>query len=126
MSLPKREPVLRVMPLPADTNMHGDIFGGWIMSQVDLAGGVLAARRARGRVATVAVNSFTFKEPVSVGDVVSFYGEIQRIGRTSITIGVEVYSQRDPGDLRTAKVTEANLTYVAIGPDGRPRPVPPE
>ncbi|MBN8479200.1 MAG: acyl-CoA thioesterase [Burkholderiales bacterium] len=114
------------MPLPADTNMHGDIFGGWIMSQVDLAGGVLAARRARGRVATVAVNSFTFKEPVSVGDVVSFYGEIQRIGRTSITIGVEVYSQRDPRDLRTAKVTEANLTYVAIGPDGRPRPVPPE
>ena len=126
MSLPKGEPVLRVMPLPADTNMHGDIFGHWIMSQVDLAGGVLAARRARGRVATVAVNSFTFKEPVSVGDVVSFYGEIQRIGRTSITIGVEVYSQRDPRDLRTAKVTEANLTYVAIGPDGRPRPVPPE
>ncbi|MFO1284147.1 MAG: acyl-CoA thioesterase [Burkholderiales bacterium] len=126
MALPSRDPVLRVMPLPADTNMHGDIFGGWIMSQVDVAGGVLAARRARGRVATVAVNSFTFKEPVSVGDVVSFFGEIHRVGRTSITVGIEVYAQRDPRDLRTVKVTEANLTYVAIGPDGRPRPVPPD
>lgn len=123
---PEGEPAIRTIAMPADANPAGDIFGGWIMSQVDVAGGVLAARRARGRVATVAVNSFTFKEPVSVGDVVSFFGEIHRVGRTSITVGIEVYAQRDPRDLRTVKVTEANLTYVAIGPDGRPRPVPPD
>ena len=90
--LPGREPVLRVVPMPADVNQNGDIFGGWIMSQVDVAGGILAARRARGRVATVAVNEFTFKQPVSVGDIVTFYGEIERTGRTSITIAVEVYA----------------------------------
>lgn len=125
MSLPKGEPVLRVMPLPADTNMHGDIFGGWIMSQVDITGGILAARRARGRVATVAVNSFTFKEPVSIGDLVTFYGDITRVGRTSVTIDVEVFAQRNPDDLVTVRVTEASLTYVAVGEDGRPRPLPP-
>ena len=125
VSLPAGEPVLRVVPMPADTNQHGDIFGGWIMSQVDIAGGVLAARRARGRVATVAVNSFTFKQPVSVGDLVSFYASIVRVGRTSVTIDVEVYAQRDPRDLITVKVTEASLIYVAVGTDGRPRPLPP-
>ena len=123
--LPQREPVLRVVPMPADVNQHGDIFGGWIMSQVDITGGILAARRARGRVATVAVNSFTFKEPVSIGDLVTFYGEIARVGRTSVTIGVEVFAQRNPDDLVTVKVTEASLTYVAVGEDGRPRPLPP-
>ena len=124
-TLPQREPVLRVVPMPADVNQHGDIFGGWIMSQVDITGGILAARRARGRVATVAVNSFTFKEPVSIGDLVTFYGDIVRVGRTSVTIDVEVFAQRNPDDLVTVKVTEASLTYVAVGEDGRPRPLPP-
>ena len=124
-TLPRREPVLRVVPMPADVNQHGDIFGGWIMSQVDIAGGIVAARRARGRVATVAVNEFTFKQPVSVGDVVTFYGEIARTVRTSVTIAVEVYAQRTPDDVVTVKVTEARLTYVAVGADGRPRPLPP-
>ena len=123
--LPQREPVLRVVPMPADVNQHGDIFGGWIMSQVDITGGILAARRARGRVAPVAVNSFTFKEPVSIGDLVTFYGDITRVGRTSVTIDVEVFAQRNPDDLVTVKVTEASLTYVAVGEDGRPRPLPP-
>jgi acyl-CoA thioesterase YciA len=121
--LPTTQPVLRVVPMPADVNQHGDIFGGWIMSQVDIAGGVLAARRARGRVATVAVNSFTFKEPVLVGDVVSFFGEVLRVGRTSLTVSIEVYAQRNPDDLVTVKVTEASLTYVAVGADRRPRPI---
>ena len=123
--LPQREPVLRVVPMPADVNQHGDSFGGWIMSQVDITGGILAARRARGRVATVAVNSFTFMEPVSVGDLVTFYGDVVRVGRTSVTIDVEVFAQRNPDDLVTVKVTEASLTYVAVGEDGRPRPLPP-
>jgi len=126
VGLPSHEPVLRVVPMPGDTNQHGDIFGGWIMSQVDIAGGVVAARRARGRVATVAVNSFTFKQPVSVGDVVSFYASISRVGTTSIGVDVEVYAQRNPREVVTVKVTEASLTYVAMGPDGRPRPLPSE
>jgi acyl-CoA thioesterase YciA len=123
--LPDRQPVLRVVPMPADTNQHGDIFGGWIMAQVDIAGGVVAAREARGRVATVAVNSFTFKQPVLVGDVVSFFAEVTRIGTTSITVAVEVYAQRNPKELVTVKVTEANLTYVAVDTSRRPRPVAP-
>ncbi len=124
VELPDREPVLRVVPMPADVNQHGDIFGGWIMAQVDIAGGVMAARRALGRVATVAVNSFTFKQPVLVGDVVSFYGRIARVGRTSLSVDVEVYAQRNPTELVTVKVTEASLTYVAVGEDRRPRPIP--
>jgi len=124
--LPGREPVLRVVPMPADVNQHGDIFGGWIMAQVDIAGGVVAARRARGRVATVAVNSFTFKQPVLVGDLVTFYAEITKVGRTSVTVAVEVFAQRNPDDLVTVKVTEASLTYVAVGADRRPRGVSPE
>lgn len=123
VELPLSQPVLRVVPMPADVNQHGDIFGGWIMSQVDIAGGVLAARHARGRVATVAVNSFTFKEPVLVGDVVSFYGDVLHVGRTSVTVSIEVYAQRNPDDLITVRVTEASLTYVAVGADRRPRPV---
>ena len=120
-----KEPVLRVVPMPADANQHGDIFGGWIMAQVDIAGGVLAARRARGRVATIAVNSFQFKQPVFIGDVLSFYADIVRVGNTSITVYVEVYAQRNPTDIETVKVTEATLTYVATGPDRKPRAVPP-
>ena len=119
-----RQLVLRVMPMPADANGNGDIFGGWIMAQVDIAGGVMAARHARGRVATVAVNSFVFKQPVFVGDLVTFYAEISRVGKTSITVDVEVYAERDPADLHVVKVTEANLTYVAIDRDGNPRPIP--
>ena len=124
VTLPAAVPVLRVVPMPADVNQHGDIFGGWIMAQVDIAGGVLAARRARGRVATVAVNSFVFKQPVLVGDLVSFFARIERIGRTSITVEVEVYAQRNPGKELTVKVTEASLTYVAVGADRKPREVP--
>ena len=125
VALPAKEPALRVVPMPADANQHGDIFGGWVMSQVDIAGGVVAARRARGRVATVAVNSFVFKEPVLIGDLVTFYAAIARVGRTSITVDVEVYAQRRPDRELTVKVTEATLTYVAVGADGRPREVPP-
>ena len=119
-----RIPTLRMVPMPADANVHGDIFGGWIMAQVDLAGGVLASQRARGRVATVAVNSFLFKQPVFVGDLLSFYTDIVRVGNTSITVNVEVYAQRNPADIGVVKVTEATLTFVATGPDRRPRTVP--
>ena len=123
-SLPQgREPVLRVVPMPADANQHGDIFGGWIMAQADIAGGVLAAREARGRVATVAVNSFTFKQPVFIGDVLSFYAEVTRVGTTSITVNVEVYAQRNPADVETVKVTEATLIYVATDHNRKPRAV---
>ena len=123
--LPQGQPVLRVVPMPADANFHGDIFGGWIMSHVDIAGAIPASRRARGRVATVAVNSFIFKEPVLIGDVVSLYAEITRVGRTSIAVAVEVYAERNPGKEIVVKVTEASLTYVAVGPDRKPREVPP-
>ena len=125
IALPRGQPVLRVVPMPADANFHGDIFGGWIMSHVDIAGAIPASRRARGRVATVAVNSFVFKEPVLIGDVVSLFAEITRVGRTSITVAVEVYAERNPGKEITVKVTEASLTYVAVGPDRKPREVPP-
>ena len=120
------ELVMRVMPLPADTNSNGDIFGGWLMAQVDMAGAVLPSRIARGRIATVAVNQFLFKQTVSVGDLLSFYARIERIGTTSITVHMEVYAERNPADVQLVKVTEANLTYVAIDPNGRPRPIPRE
>jgi acyl-CoA thioesterase YciA len=116
--------VLRVMPMPADANPNGDIFGGWIMAQVDLAGAVLPARVARGRIVTVAVNQFVFKQPVSVGDLLSFYARVEHIGRTSVTVHVEVYAERNPADPVVVKVTEANLTYVAINMDGSPREIP--
>lgn len=118
------ELVLRVMPLPADVNANGDIFGGWIMAQVDLAGAVLPSRIARGRIATVAVNQFVFKQPVSLGDLLSFYAKVERVGTTSVTVHVEVYAERNPANLQVVKVTEASLTYVAIDRDGRPRPIP--
>ena len=121
-----KQPVLRVMPMPSDANMHGDVFGGWIMSQVDIAGGVLAAARAKGRVATIAVTQFVFKQPVLIGDLLSFYADVVRVGTTSLTVNVEVYAQRNPEDPEVHKVTEATLTYVATGADRRPRPVPPE
>jgi acyl-CoA thioesterase YciA len=109
--------------MPADANHTGDIFGGWIMAQVDLAGSIPAVRLAKGRVATVAVNSFVFKQPVFVGDVVSFYAEVVKVGRTSITVDVQVYAQRRPEREETVKVTEALLTYVAVDNDRRPRVV---
>lgn len=120
-----REPTLRVMPSTADVNYTGDIFGGWIMSQVDIAGGILAIRRAGGRAATVAVNSFAFKQPVFVGDIVSLYAQIVRVGRTSVTVEVEVYAQRYFSDTEIVKVTEATLTYVAVDDERRPCPLPP-
>ena len=116
--------VLRVIPLPADVNGNGDVFGGWVMAQVDLAGSVLPAQLAQGRVATVAVNQFVFKQPVRVGDLLSFYAEIKRIGNTSITVSVEVYAQRLVSGEAVVKVTEATLTYVATDADGKPRLVP--
>ncbi len=121
-----RQLVMRVMPMPADVNGNGDIFGGWIMAQVDVAGAILPARIAKGRIATVAVNQFVFKQPVSMGDLLSFYARIERVGRTSITVNVEVFAERNPAELHVVKVTEANLTYVAIDGSGRPRPVPPQ
>jgi acyl-CoA thioesterase YciA len=124
-SLPAdKQPALRVMPMPADANQNGDIFGGWIMAQVDIAGGTVAGRIARGRVATVAVKEFAFKQPVQIGDLLSFYVDLERIGTTSITVTVEVYAERRPESPRVVKVTEATLTYVAIDASGRPRPVP--
>jgi len=126
VTLPQREPTLRVVAMPSDANYAGDIFGGWLMGQVDLAGSIPALHRARGRVATVAVNSFVFKQPVLVGDLVSFYTRIIKVGNTSITIEVEVFVQRDPAKPTCVKVTEAMLTYVAVGDDRRPRLVPSE
>ncbi len=120
-----REPVLRVMPMPSDSNIHGDVFGGWIMAQVDIAGAVPAARRAAGRVATVAVNAFQFKHPVFVGDLLSFYADVIKTGTTSITVFVEVYAQRQRLDAEVVKVTEATLTYVATDEARQPRPLPP-
>ncbi|MDD2700663.1 MAG: acyl-CoA thioesterase [Sideroxydans sp.] len=124
-SLPDREPTLRVAAMPSDANYTGDIFGGWLMGQVDVAGSIPAVQRAKGRVATVAVNSFVFKQPIFIGDVVSFYTRIVKTGNTSITVDVEVYVQRDPANPTCHQVTEAQLTYVAVGEDRKPRPLPP-
>lgn len=126
VTLPDRQPVLRMMPMPSDVNQAGDVFGGWVMAQVDIAGAIPAMRRARGRITTVAVNSFLFKEPISVGDVVSFYAEIVRVGKSSITVDVKVYAERNPAEPVVVKVTEAQLTYVALEPGGGKRMVPPE
>src|ERR1700687_3318769 len=125
-TLPKDEmPVLRIVPMPADTNAHGTIFGGWVMAQVDIAGSIPAWERAQGPVVTVAVNSFVFKEAVYVGDLVSFYARVLKVGRTSITVDVEVFAQRGrTGSKDAVKVTEAQLTYVAVDAQRRPCPVP--
>ncbi|MFM6986875.1 MAG: acyl-CoA thioesterase [Hydrogenophaga sp.] len=121
-----RELVLKVIPMPADTNGNGDIFGGWVMAQVDLAGAVLPARHVKGRMATVAVNQFIFKQPVRVGDILSFFAHVTRIGNTSITVQVEVFAERFGAQGQYVKVTEATLTYVAIDDQGHPRPIPRE
>ena len=116
--------VLKVIPMPADCNANGDIFGGWVMAQVDLAGSVLPARHVRGRMATVAVNEFIFKQPVRVGDILSFFSHVTRIGNTSITVQVEVYAERFRSQGQYVKVTEASLTYVAIDDQGKPTAIP--
>lgn len=123
-SLPTdKDLVLKVIPMPADCNANGDIFGGWVMAQVDLAGAVMAARAVRGRMATVAVNQFIFKQPVRVGDILSFYSHVSRVGNTSITVQVEVFAERFQTQGNYIKVTEASLTYVAIDETGKPRPI---
>jgi len=124
VTLPQREPTIRVAAMPSDANYSGDMFGGWIMGQVDIAGSIPALHRAKGRVVTVSVNSFVFKEPIFMGDIVSFYAEIIKVGRTAITVDVQVYAQRDPAKPVCVKVTEAVLTYVAIGEDRKPRVLP--
>ena len=124
-SPPAREPTLRAIAMPADANARGDIFGGWILAQMDLAGGSAATRRAQGRVATVGITSMNFHRPVLVGDEVSAYTAVTKIGRTSITIAIEVWARRFAGE-ETVKVTEGVFTYVAIDADRKPRPVPPE
>lgn len=121
-----KQPALRVMPMPADLNPAGDVFGGWIMAMVNIAGAIPARRRAKCRVATIAVNAFLFKQPVSVGDLVSFYADVVSVGRTSVTVDVEVYAERDPENPVVVKVTEATLTYVAVDDKGRKRPIPAE
>ena len=126
-TLPEGEqPVLRIVPMPADTNAHGTIFGGWVMAQVDIAGSIPAWERAQGPVVTVAVNSFVFKEAVFVGDLVSFYARVVKVGHTSITVDVEVFAQRGrrTGSKEAVKVTEAQLIYVAVDDTRKPRPVP--
>jgi acyl-CoA thioesterase YciA len=118
----EKELALRIMPMPADANIHGDVFGGWIMAQVDIAGSIPASQLAKGRVSTVAVTTFLFKEPVYIGDLVTFYTKVTKVGNTSITVDVEVYAQRKRFN-ETVKVTEATLVYVAIDENRKPRPV---
>jgi acyl-CoA thioesterase YciA len=118
-----REPMVRTVAMPADANANGDIFGGWVLSQMDIAGGVAAGRAAQGRTTTVAVEAMTFHKPIEIGDLVSVYAEVTRIGRSSITVHVDtIVSRRDSAEL--VKVTEGTFVYVAIDDAGRPRPVP--
>lgn len=119
----ERHLAIRVMATPADTNSAGDIFGGWIMSQVDIAGSIIARRRAHGRIVTVAVNAFQFHEPVFVGDLISCYAEVTRVGRTSLTVHVAAFAERYGDHAECVQVTEADLTYVAVDDQRRPRPV---
>lgn len=123
--MPDTVPVIRTIAMPADTNPNGDIFGGWLMSQMDLAAGNVAARRSRGRAATVAVEAMSFLSPVAVGDEVSLFGTIVKVGRTSMRIEVEAW-RRARSSEETTKVTEAVFTFVAIDDQGRPRPIPEE
>jgi len=123
VQLPDKPPTMRLPAQPRDTNAAGDIFGGWIMSQVDLAGAIVASRRAQGRVVTVAVNSFQFHQPVYVGDLISCYASVEKTGNTSITVFVEVFAERYPNRTACIKVTEATLTYVAVDDNRKPRPI---
>jgi len=121
---PRGELTVRLMAMPADTNANGDIFGGWVLSQMDQAGGIAAAERAQGRVVTIAVEAMTFIRPVKVGDVLCVYTAVDNIGRSSIKIHIEAWARRFRIHLRE-KVTDATFTFVAIDENGRPRPVPP-
>jgi acyl-CoA thioesterase YciA len=121
---PKGEMTVRTIAMPGDTNANGDIFGGWVMSQMDLAGGIKGVERAQGRVVTVAVEAMTFIRPVKVGDVLCVYTEVEKVGRTSMRIHIEAWARRFQRSLRE-KVTDATFTFVAIDDDGRPRVVPP-
>jgi acyl-CoA thioesterase YciA len=118
----QRDPIVRTIPQPADMNGNGDIFGGWVLSQMDMAGGTLAARVAKGRVATVAITAMTFVQPIKVGDLVSIYGDVTKVGRSSITIALETIVQRrlDPTPIQ---VTHGTFVFVAIDDDGKPRAV---
>ncbi len=122
MSESPRDPIIRTVPQPADMNGNGDIFGGWVLSQMDIAGGTMAARVAKGRVATVAITAMTFVQPIKVGDLVSIYGQVSKIGRSSITIDLETVVQRrlDPAPIQ---VTHGTFVFVAIDDDGKPRQV---
>jgi acyl-CoA thioesterase YciA len=122
---PSGEPAIRVLAMPSDTNPAGDIFGGWLMSQMDIGGASVAVRRAHGRVVTIAVDGMIFVKPVFVGDVVTVYGTILKVGRTSIRVQVEAWARRDRGMVEEL-VTQGVFTYVAVGPDRQPRPVPEE
>jgi acyl-CoA thioesterase YciA len=119
-----KELVLKLTPRPSDCNLNGDIFGGWVMAQVDVAGSIIPARYTRGRMATVAVKEFIFKQPVRVGDILSFFGKVVKVGTTSVTVEIEVFAERYVDQGRYVKVTEATLTYVAIDESGRPRELP--
>ncbi len=118
-------PAIRTIAMPADANSNGDIFGGWMMSQMDLAGGVAAVQRAQGRIVTVAVDAMTFHLPVNVGDLVSCYAQVTRVGRTSLTVKIDAWVQRRIGR-HMERVTSGSFTYVAVDEKGQPRPVPPE
>ena len=124
--MPDLPPVLKVIPMPSDANQYGDVFGGWTMGHIDLAGAVLGHQVARGRIATVAVNTSQFHQPVSVGDIVTFFAEVEKRGRTSLTIKVQMYAERHPANPVTVKVTEALITYVALNADGSKRELPAE
>lgn len=125
-TLPDEQPALRMLPMPRDLNAAGDIFGGWVMSQVDVAGSIAAMRRTRCRVVTVAVNSFVFLQPITTQYLVSFYARVVRVGRTSITVDVEVYAETGYENVKVLKVAEAQLTYVAVSEDGGKREIEPE
>ena len=124
--MPDLPPVLKVIPMPSDANQYGDVFGGWTMGHIDLAGAVLGHQVARGRIATGAVNAIQFHQPVSVGDIVTFFAEVEKRGRTSLTIKVQMYAERHPANPVTVKVTEALITYVALNADGSKRELPAE
>jgi acyl-CoA thioesterase YciA len=121
---PRGELTLRTSAMPADTNANGDIFGGWVLSRMDQAGGIAGVERAQGRVVTIAVEAMTFIRPVRVGDVLEVYTDVEKVGRTSMRIHIEAWARRFETHLRE-KVTDATFTFVAIGEDGRPRPIPP-
>ncbi len=120
---PETEPTVRTVPMPSDANANGDIFGGWVLSQMDIAGGVLASDRAQGRVVTIAIEAMRFHKPIAVGDIVSLYGKIVEIGRTSVTVHLETWARRNSSG-KEVKVTEGTFVYVAIATDGKPRVLP--